>query len=235
MNKKILSVRLYLSAIIVSLIPIGTSAQVTIGSGDLPQATLDIVGNPSEKGKAFRMIDGNQGDGKVLTGVGNDGAATWSNVALHIIDGKFDPAERPISLSFEYYKAGTGHVFRDPNSYILLPPGRYMVLYSVPVWLDTTPLSYPNEFVRWRVGFRDATLTYGDTYTQTTDQWRSQKLQRELKMAFIDNPSNEDKRFYIVIYDIYTSNDSYTGNYLIYAPSSYVAEMFAIPVSNSNN
>jgi len=227
MSKKNLFVRLYLSVVMVSFIPIGVSAQVTIGSGDLPQATLDIVGNPSEIGKAFRMKDGNEADGKVLT-VGDNGIATWRNVALHIIDGKFDPVERPISLSLDYYKTDYGRVFRDTNSYIDLPPGRYMVLYSVPVWLDT---SQPNEFVRWRVGFRDETLTYGDTYTQTTDLWKAEKLQRELKLAFIENPSNETKRFYIVIYSIFTSNNSYTGN-LIYAPSTYVAEMYAFPLSN---
>lgn len=59
--------------------PFTTSAQVTIGSGDIPQATLDVRGSPNETGKAFRLIDGNQAPGKVLT-VGEDGIATWENI-----------------------------------------------------------------------------------------------------------------------------------------------------------
>ena len=53
------------------------NAQVTIGSDALPQATLDIVGAAGETGKAFRMTDGNQADGRVLTVTGNNGVATW--------------------------------------------------------------------------------------------------------------------------------------------------------------
>ena len=225
MKKKHLSIRLYLSVVVVLLIPIGVSAQVTIGSSDPPQATLDIVGNPSETGKAFRMIDGNQSDGKVLTVVGDNGIATWSNVALHIIGEEFNATTA--SLPFGTYGSG-GSTFFDDHSYIDLPPGRYMVLYSVPVWFETTQ---PNEYVRWRVGLRTKTTpSYGDTYTQTTDLWRANKLQRELKLAFIVNPTNATQRFYIVIHDIVPSI-TYTGN-LIYAPSTYAVEIYAIPLSN---
>ena len=63
------------------LAPISASAQVSIGSGDIPQATLDIRGNPNETGKAFRLIDGNQAPGKVLT-VGENGIATWQETQI---------------------------------------------------------------------------------------------------------------------------------------------------------
>jgi len=61
--------------------PFTASAQVTIGSGDLPQATLDIVGTyptAADKGKAFRLDDGNQAPGKVLTCQDN-GIGTWTS------------------------------------------------------------------------------------------------------------------------------------------------------------
>ena len=55
------------------------NAQVTIGSTELPEAMLDIRAYPqmTERGQGFRLIDGNQADGRVLTVVGNDGVATW--------------------------------------------------------------------------------------------------------------------------------------------------------------
>ena len=56
--------------------PLALSAQVTIGSGALPQATLDIVGAAGETGKAFRLDDGNQAPDKVLTCQEN-GVGTW--------------------------------------------------------------------------------------------------------------------------------------------------------------
>jgi hypothetical protein len=62
--------------------PLMASAQVTIGSGAMPQATLDIVGSYStdaEKGKAFRLDDGNQAPGKVLT-AGENGIGSWQNI-----------------------------------------------------------------------------------------------------------------------------------------------------------
>ena len=55
-------------------------AQVTIGSVDLPQATLDIRGNSEETGRAFRLIDGNHDvPGRVLT-LGENGIGTWVDV-----------------------------------------------------------------------------------------------------------------------------------------------------------
>ena len=58
------------------LAAVTVSAQVTIGSGNLPQATLDIVGAAGETGKAFRLDDGNQAPDKVLT-CGENGVGTW--------------------------------------------------------------------------------------------------------------------------------------------------------------
>jgi hypothetical protein len=65
------------------------SAQVTIGSHAMPQATLDIVGSYStdaEKGKAFRLDDGNQAPGKVLVAKEN-GIGTWEYYARNVHEG----------------------------------------------------------------------------------------------------------------------------------------------------
>jgi hypothetical protein len=65
------------------------AAQTTIGSGDMPQAMLDIVGSYSsdtEKGKAFRLDDGNQAPGKLLTAKDN-GIGSWQYYARSVHEG----------------------------------------------------------------------------------------------------------------------------------------------------
>ena len=61
-------------------VPFTANAQVTIGSTDLPQAMLDIRAYPEmpERGQGFRLIDGNEFPGRVLT-AGEDGFGTWEN------------------------------------------------------------------------------------------------------------------------------------------------------------
>lgn len=76
--KNIFFVRLCLSAALFA--PIGANAQVTIGSNVPPQATLDIIGDPSETGQAFRLIDGNQAHGRVLMAQGDNGIGTWTDL-----------------------------------------------------------------------------------------------------------------------------------------------------------
>ena len=64
------------------LAPMGASAQVTIGSGDIPKTTLDIIGDTlNVHGEGFRLIDGNQAPNKVLTCQEN-GVGTWQNLQL---------------------------------------------------------------------------------------------------------------------------------------------------------
>ena len=123
------------------LAPIGASAQVTIGSGALPQATLDIVGNPSETGKAFRLDDGNQADGKVLTATGDNGIGTWKPIALTMITGTVNTgatvnmADLPAGIPLAAYKV-------VPDIYIDLPQGKWAVFYYIPITFNfgtTTP------------------------------------------------------------------------------------------------
>ena len=79
MKKNVFLKRLLLAAMMSA--PFGLSAQVTIGSGDLPQATLDIIGDTvTVHGEGFRLIDGNQAPGKVLTCQEN-GIGSWQPVA----------------------------------------------------------------------------------------------------------------------------------------------------------
>ena len=102
-------------------VPFTASAQVTVGSGALPQATLDIVGAAGETGKAFRLDDGNQAPGKVLTCQDN-AVGTWQLPGLHMIEeNPFDEAYRIDSIPF----AGT--IRRVTGHSITLPPGKWKV------------------------------------------------------------------------------------------------------------
>jgi hypothetical protein len=61
----------------------GIRAQVTIGSFANPKATLDIIGDTATvKGKAFRLVDGNQGVGRFLVSDAN-GVGTWIQTDIH--------------------------------------------------------------------------------------------------------------------------------------------------------
>ena len=74
--------KIFLSLLLATMmcVPFTASAQVTIGSTDLPQATLDIRGAEGETGRAFRLIDGNHNvPGRVLT-LGENGIGTWVDV-----------------------------------------------------------------------------------------------------------------------------------------------------------
>ena len=118
--------------------PFTASAQVTIGSDALPQATLDIVGsysNNSEKGKAFRLDDGNQANGKVLTVDGDNAVATWQYPALTILQSIDSQSAPHKSVLIKDYPT-SANIFTDTDVYIDLEPGQYMIFTYMPVLLD---------------------------------------------------------------------------------------------------
>ena len=102
-------------------------AQVTIGSGALPQATLDIVcsySNDSEKGKAFRLDDGNQAPGKVLTCAEN-GVGSWQLSTVSLITGSWDNVNANEPLSTDQ----SAPTYMGLSA--TLPPGKYMMFVQV--------------------------------------------------------------------------------------------------------
>ena len=159
--------RLLLSASL--LAPIGASAQVTIGSDALPQATLDIVGsysNNSEKGKAFRLDDGNQADGKVLTVVGDNAVATWQYPALNQIYGVRGGSSLEFPLA-RLADSGENIAYKQTGAYITLPPGKWNVsVYTLITIYDYAddPLVHnltANDFAWVRSTFSDSPTAEG--------------------------------------------------------------------------
>jgi len=169
MKKKSFLARLFLSATLFA--PIGANAQVTIGSNAAPQATLDIIGSPNEIGRAFRLIDGNESAGKVLT-VGENGIGTWRYAALHRIAGVKPPAENiqpslRFPLAVEAGRIGNG-TFKQTGASITLPPGKWEVTVKTLIAIVDVSTNPPqqhdltaNDFAWVRSTFTDSPTAEG--------------------------------------------------------------------------
>ncbi|MDR2474439.1 MAG: hypothetical protein LBD45_01145, partial [Bacteroidales bacterium] len=63
----------------------GVFAQATIGGGVTPVTTLDVIGDTAHvKGRAFRLIDGNQAAGRFLVSDA-DGMGTWTQTDIRFL------------------------------------------------------------------------------------------------------------------------------------------------------
>jgi hypothetical protein len=161
MKKKVFFRQLLLATIVCA--PLTTSAQVTIGSGALPQATLDIVGSyptNADKGKAFRLDDGNQAPGKVLT-CRENAVGTWEPVGIPMLT-----AQRKISVdSLLAINSGAARRVVMPDTYVDLPVGKWLVLCFAPFAFDT---DYPELTGQIGIvtGLTNATNTVSAGYTQ---------------------------------------------------------------------
>jgi len=95
------------------------NAQVGINTEN-PQTSLDIVQkDQSVKGKGFRLDDGNQGDGKVLT-CNDNGVGTWIIPATHAIIG----TKATTDLVMDYQ---VNQTYQYTGASITLPPGKWYI------------------------------------------------------------------------------------------------------------
>ena len=146
-----------------------SNAQVTIGSRMLPQATLDIIGDTARiNGKAFRLIDGNEGAGKVLTCQEN-GIGIWQYVALHRVVGIKPPDTQP-SLQFRLAQTD---ILRQTGASITLPPGKWEVRVNTLISIaDVSPGQSinltANDFAWVRSTFSDYSTVEGPTSSVVT-------------------------------------------------------------------
>ena len=113
-----------------------------------PVAKLDIKG---PYGRAIRIADGTQGQGKVLTSDA-DGLATWKRQALTLVEGvKGSGINIPPSTG--------GYIYT--GSYITLPPGKYMV--SVQNLMSVGFATYSDGHFWLRTTFSDSDTTFART------------------------------------------------------------------------
>ena len=140
------------------LAPMGASAQVTIGSDALPQATLDIIGDTlTAHGEAFRLIDGNQAPGKVLTCQEN-GVGTWEYPVYEIRGVRGEAIDFPLRNDLSGFMKQSG-------AYITLPPGKWEVRAEELLLIrDIPPLKSltANDFAWVRSTFSDSPTAEGN-------------------------------------------------------------------------
>ena len=164
MKKNVFLKRLLLAAVLFA--PTGANAQVTIGSGDLPQATLDIIGDTATvHSEAFRLIDGNQAPGKVLTCQEN-GVGTWQPPAIFQILG----VKSGQNLDFPLVSmTGDNRTWmKQTGGYITLPPGKWEVSVTILLALvdmSSNPINQynltANDFAWVRTTFSDSSTAEG--------------------------------------------------------------------------
>ena len=216
-------------------VPFTKIAQVTIGSTDLPQAMLDIRAYPEkdERGQGFRLIDGNEFPGRVLT-AGEDGIGTWMQPGITIyhstiVGGIGRP--RP-TFTFSDFAIGTGDMFIDKGVFIDLPPGRYLVFVHMPVFFSFS--IQPLEDVSFLIALVDAngTIRWNLTQTQGISPIRQNMMLRQLQSGLIDLPSAT--RLYVAYYGFIHRNSS---GFIITQPGTVSllggnasGSVFAIPI-----
>ena len=186
--------------------PFTASAQVTIGSGDLPQATLDIVGAAAETGKAFRMTDGNQADSKVLTVVGDNGIATWKNAGLTILQATEPQPTTPKSVLIKDYPT-TSTIFVDTDAYVDLAPGKYMIVTYMPVFFNFSISAF--ESMNYRVLLtKDGVTGASSISIAVPGPQRANFMQRHITMFTLNISSNTATTRYYVGYSDFIYSDA---------------------------
>ena len=200
MRTKNFFLTLLLTAVI--FVPAHLGAQVTIGSTEPPQATLDIIGAEGETGQAFRLIDGNHTvPGRVLT-LGENGIGTWETFGLTIQRATINHLPETQWMLLRDYITS---VFVTP-SYIYLPPGVHLILAYMPVRFNFATAAL--EDTRYRFVLVDGE---GNTHifpnVLVPGPRRALFMSREFKMATIDLSANTSTvRYYIGITELIYAN-----------------------------
>ena len=224
--------------------PFTANAQVTIGSTELPEAMLDIRAYPemTERGQGFRLRDGNQASGRVLTAVGNDGMGTWlpSAITVHssTLTNRTPNATDTRTLPFQDFTSVTAVHFVDSLNFVYLDPGLYMVFMQVPIVFDFA--FEPFERVRYSVGVIRAGAT-------TVNFWRVYEIIgplhanvpiRQMQMGIVDTRSDTGRTRYYVIYrnfmfwneDGVGATSTRTGNIIVNI-SGFAHSVFFVPMN----
>jgi hypothetical protein len=231
-------------------------AQVGINT-ESPTNTLHIVGDTATvHGQAFRLVDGNQGDGKLLVSDA-DGVGTWgSTVPLTLIYGITKQGTMRI-LPFESSRtAANVYNFILTDAYIDLPPGLWKVdVAMLLTMMRVSPTStFPTaEDVIWiRSTFTDdpAVLTFtADINTSLFSNLASGKISGPLienyagdseanmcsyDMLFgtiaINNSTEHVKRYWYLIGGTSASSASDQFYVRMLAPSNSENTIIALPL-----
>jgi len=189
------------------LAPMGATAQVTIGSDALPQATLDIIGDTlTTHGEAFRLIDGNQVPGKVLT-CDENGIGSWQKNGITIQFSALDRTRTSPTFKFSDYPLTNHPIYVDYGCYIDLEPGRYLMFFSLPIFFNF-PLDV-FESVTYQLGLtKDGSTVLGGHTTQVINgPLRANVMTRNITYQIINTSGDSaTTRYYVCYFDFVHKN-----------------------------
>jgi hypothetical protein len=237
MNKKT-----FLAAALIAATVVGINAQVGINT-DAPKTTLDIV-QPDQmvKGQGFRLDDGNQVDGKVLTS-DDDGIGTWKFAALKLFQGHVQASlNRVVTLTnqlvINYPGADKDSVWID-EAYIDLPAhSRWQVTRYIPV---QCLFDLGIDQFQYNLGFQPVGQPMQAGYADVcSGPFLANTIFRINVTSILNNTTDNTLRFRLVMFNFrfvsagstnYIANQPLVvGKQICILPPTYTGEINAFPI-----
>ncbi len=173
-----------------------------------PTRKLEIVSRTSP---AFRLNDGSQGNGYVLTSDAN-GYGTWK------------PVQQPVlaNWSTSGYSGAVGTTGYTGTS-ITLPPGRWLIFTNILLTANPSPNASLNQGVWARMGWSSTQPGY--IYSGGDGNVNSGTLTTSYGLAsgttLINNSTSTDKTYYLFMNESDVVGNGYAGNWTAVASSSW--------------
>lgn len=194
--------KFFLSICIISITYVGT-AQIGINTSN-PQETLHVVGS-------FRVEDGSEANGKVLTGDSN-GTGTWDDLSIKNVVADYGGGVDIGATESTYLQTGTS---------ITLPPGTWAVNISMLMVQDPVAITPRDTSVWLRTSFSDSPTSpvtissdFVGSFHASGNYGGSLTYGLLTGLLILENTSGADKTYYYVAGNTeaygYSSTPSYT-------------------------
>jgi len=234
-------------ALTMSSAALNVNAQVGINTEN-PKTTLDIVQRDTAtvKGKGFRLVDGNQYRGYVLTS-DSIGVGTWEQSGISMMLGHFPPL---ISDRIPMPNDATGWI--ATQAYIDLDPGIWRVDISLlednpapvatstnKIWVwtsfssDISNLTTFEHTTSPELGLADGANEYR---LVSNHVYASAKFNMIQGTLVIRNLTSKPKRYYLIIRNAIVEPGTVTSSATLYTTAAFNSEntIIAIPITSVN-
>ena len=239
-----MSNKVFLTGIIALTICGVTSMTAQVGiNTEKPTTSLDIVqpDSTNNPGHGFRLRDGNEDAGKVLTSdVG--GTGTWKYTALQMIESKKENVQTNIPLTSD-------STWKVCNMTITLPPGSWKVDYNAKCYrlpgdvnilnpdcffIETSlcdDASTPNPTPDIPIIYQLISCSYvADPYLETLGIRHNQSVQAAPSGFWILNNTSGSAKTYHIITRCAAQSVKYPDSYLTFSPNDREDKMVATPI-----